>query len=182
MSDFPLSFTLKDGRTCIVRRATEDDAARFIVFMPARITESDFLNYLPGEFSFTLDEERAFLREHAAKPNAIALVAEVDGEIVATAGSEGSKFRRLAHHTECGLVVSKAFWGQGIGRKLMECLLDWARESGLKKMVLRAFADNRKAITLYKSLGFTEEGRLRADALKADGSYRDTILLACHLA
>jgi len=182
MSGFPLKVTLKDGRPCIIRRASEDDAERCLVFLPARIAESDFLNCMPGEFSLTLDEERTFLRERTSRPNSIALVAEVDGEIVATAGCEGSKLKRLAHHTECGLVVSKMFWGQGIGRKLMECLLDWARESGLKKMVLRAFGDNLKAIALYDSLGFVEEGRLRADALKADGSYRDTILMACHLA
>ncbi len=31
---------------------------------------------------------------------------------------------------------------------------------------------------MYESLGFVEEGRLREDALGADGQYRDTLIMA----
>jgi RimJ/RimL family protein N-acetyltransferase len=178
MEELPFEYRLKDGRSCFIRTITEDDAKDFLTFFPPRLSESDFLNYMPGEFSKTLEEERKFIRDHVARPGSTALVAFVEGELVATAGAESKPLKRYAHQTELGLVVARPYWRQGIGRKLMEWLIDWARAEGLRKVTLRVFADNADALELYRSLGFVEEARLRRDALKADGTYRDTILMA----
>ena len=43
---------------------------------------------------------------------------------------------------------------------------------------LAVFANNTRAIGLYESLGFVEEGRLRRDVQLSDGSYGDTFLMA----
>lgn len=44
-------------------------------------------------------------------------------------------------------------------------------------MCLRTFADNTRAQNLYESLGFVEEGRLKDDRQRRDGSFGDTILM-----
>jgi RimJ/RimL family protein N-acetyltransferase len=178
MEELPFEYKLKDGRACFVRAIAEEDAEAFLSFFPPRLSESDFLNYMPGEFSKTLEEERKFIRDHMARPGSTALVAFVEGELVATAGAESKPLKRYAHQTELGLVVAEPYWQQGIGRKLMEWLIDWSGAEGLKKVTLRVFADNANALELYRSLGFVEEARLQGDALKADGTYRDTILMA----
>ena len=41
----------------------EADAEALLAFLPQTHTESDFLNWLPGEFQMTVDEERKFIRE-----------------------------------------------------------------------------------------------------------------------
>ena len=66
----------------------------------------------------------------------------------------------------------------GLGRKMTECIVEWGRRQGLRKLYLRVFADNKHAIALYDSLGFIEEGRLKGDVLRGDGSYSDTIIMA----
>ena len=179
MENLPFSFELRDGRLCTVRRSTEDDAAELCAFMPQALAESDFLERFPDEFNLSVEEEKAWLRQVGERDDAMGLVAEVDGRIIATGGAQSSKFRRDAHHAYIGVIVRKAFWGQGVGRRLLEFLLDWGQSRGLRKMYLiKVFDDNTRAIRLYKSLGFIEEGRLRGDVLRADGRYSDTITMA----
>lgn len=174
----PLSFTLRDGRPCTIRAATEDDAAGFCAFLPRTHVETDHLNFLPGEFNKTVEQERQWIREHYAKPHAILLTAVVDGRTVASGGAGSLDLRRYAHHAECGLAVLEEFWGNGIGRRMMELLVAWGRTCKLHKLYLRVFADNARAIELYRSLGFVEEARLPDDAIGVHGGYRDTIIMA----
>lgn len=55
---FPVTFALADRRQCLLRGATEEDAAELCEFLPKTHTESDFLNYVPGEFDKTVEEEQ----------------------------------------------------------------------------------------------------------------------------
>jgi ribosomal protein S18 acetylase RimI-like enzyme len=44
--------------------------------------------------------------------------------------------------------------GSGVGSRLVESLLDWALESGVRQMKVVVGADNETAISLYTRLGF----------------------------
>lgn len=52
------------------------------------------------------------------------------------------------------VVVDEAHRGEGIGRKLMEKLLEEARHQGLDEILLFTGHHRKAAINLYKSLGF----------------------------
>lgn len=174
----PIRFSLNDGRVATLRACREADAEAFCQFLPKTHAETDFLNYFPGEFNKTVEEERDFLRNKIIQDNAVGVVVEVDGEMVACGGAWSQEQRRFAHHAELGLGVLKAFWRQGIGRKLMDTILEWGRRRGLHKIYLKVHSDNDRAIQLYESLGFVEEGRLKNDIIRHDGGYRDTIIMA----
>lgn len=59
-------------------------------------------------------------------------------------------------------IGEKGYWGKGIGRSVTEDMMDLAFETyGLNRLSLRVFSFNTRAISLYKSLGFVEEGRTR---------------------
>jgi len=176
--DLPMRVKLKDGRECVIRTMTEDDATQLCEILPRTHAESDCLNYLPGEFDKTVEQERTFIREHNAKPRSLSMVVEVDGRIVAYGGAAGDQRRRFHHHAEFGLCVVQAFWRQGLGRVLTEYAVEWGRRLGLRKLYLKVFADNTKAIALYRSAGFIEEARLPGDYQRADGTYGDTIIMA----
>lgn len=53
------------------------------------------------------------------------------------------------------VVVSQDYRGKGIGRKLMELLLERAKECKLNDVLLFSGHHRTPAISLYKSLGFT---------------------------
>lgn len=176
----PVNFSLRDGRACTIRRMIEEDAPELCRVIPQTMSESDFMGYMPGEFKMTVEEERAFLRDHNARPCSMSLCAEMDGGIIAYAGAAAQERKRFAHHAEFGLCVAKAYWRQGLGRKLTQLAIDWGRCRDLHKLYLKVYAYNPRAIALYQQLGFIEEARLKDDVRRADGTLADTIIMAIY--
>ena len=65
----------------------------------------------------------------------------------------------------------------GKGKKLMHCLISIAfKYAKLHTLKLEVFEDNKKAIDLYKKLGFLKEGSLKEFAIKK-GKYKDVIIM-----
>lgn len=58
------------------------------------------------------------------------------------------------------IAVDAAVHGRGVGRALTGALIADAREAGIEVLTLDARGDNTNALHLYRSLGFTEYGRL----------------------
>lgn len=58
------------------------------------------------------------------------------------------------------VAVDAAAHGRGVGRALTAALIADAREAGIEVLTLDARGDNTNARRLYRSLGFTEYGRL----------------------
>ncbi|PLX59768.1 ribosomal protein S18-alanine N-acetyltransferase [Sedimenticola selenatireducens] len=67
--------------------------------------------------------------------------------------------------------------GQGLARRLMQRLINQAREREADTVFLEVRASNRVALGLYESLGFNEIG-LRRGYYPADKGREDAILLA----
>jgi ribosomal protein S18 acetylase RimI-like enzyme len=56
------------------------------------------------------------------------------------------------------LVVNPEYRGEGIGRKLLEHGIQWARENNFPGVMLETQDDNVPACTLYQSCGFVLSG------------------------
>ena len=162
--------------TITVRRAQPADAPAY-----ARVMGD------PGVYAGLLqmphpNEEglRSWLTEANALGKAdLLLVAEVDGQVVGSAGlhPDGPKLRRR-HAWHLGISVLPAFQGRGVGSALMAAMCDYAdRWAGVLRLELTVFVDNERAIALYRRFGFETEGRMRAYALR-DGVYVDTFAMA----
>ncbi|MDU4695080.1 MAG: GNAT family N-acetyltransferase [Paenibacillus sp.] len=80
------------------------------------------------------------------------------------------------HVLELNIAIHPAYQRQGIGRVLMEALLQLAAEQGVRKLSLRVLASNPGAIAFYQSCGFVEQGRL-VDEFWINGAYVDDILM-----
>jgi len=159
-----------------VRRATPNDAASFARIMG---DEEVFANLLQMPYA---DEDfwRTRLAESCApgKPD-LSLVAELDGEIVGTAGLHPvGPAQRRKHVMVLGISIAKHAHGKGVGTSLMRALIDYAdRWAGVLRIELTMYPDNERAIALYRKFGFEHEGRHRAYALR-DGHYTDTLTMA----
>ena len=81
-------------------------------------------------------------------------VAEIDGEIAGCCG-----IRNIAGEGEItNVVVAQKHRQKGIGRKMLEYMLERALEVGIGACTLEVRVSNYKAIALYESLGFVGEG------------------------
>ena len=54
------------------------------------------------------------------------------------------------------MAVDENYRGQGIGRSLIAAAIDWARSRGLHRLYLETNHTLTPAISLYKSMGFTD--------------------------
>jgi putative acetyltransferase len=138
----------------------------------------------PGTFEGTLqmpDMPVASRLEYLQKvdPDGCHLVAVAEGRIVGAAGLHtNGRSPRRAHARSLGIGIAGEWQGRGVGRRLVGRLLDWADNwAGILRVELTVHADNERAIALYRRMGFEEEGRHRAYALK-NGRYVDALFMA----
>jgi ribosomal protein S18 acetylase RimI-like enzyme len=81
-----------------------------------------------------------------------------------------------AHIGTLGLGIIGEYRGQGIGKALMQAAIAQARASGLTRIELTVRGSNLKAQTLYRNLGFVDEGRKERGA-RVDGEYEDVLMM-----
>lgn len=155
---------LKNGQEIIIRKAIKSDAAGLVTYIDKISSQSDFLTFGPGDFNVSVAQEEAFIEGLSGQNNALMLVAESEGQIIGNLRFSGGPRPRVAHVGELGVSVLAEYWGHGIGTKLMEELIEWAKASKtIRKINLRVRSDNHSAIHVYKKLGFIEEGLLTRD-------------------
>ena len=78
------------------------------------------------------------------------------------------------------LTVARDYWGQGIGRGVMEALIAFARQAGLEVLQLEVRADNTRAVALYEHLGFEKLGLYR-NFMKVNGQGFDAWYMNLYL-
>ncbi|NNE66989.1 MAG: GNAT family N-acetyltransferase [Pyrinomonadaceae bacterium] len=91
--------------------------------------------------------------EHIIKPGGQIFFALVGGEAVGTVAliPESEGVVELAK-----MAVTNGYRGYGIGDKLMEAFIDYARQKGFVRIVLESNRKQVPAIRLYKKFGFKE--------------------------
>lgn len=122
--------------------------------------------------STTLESVRARVEAGAADPGVHAFVAETGGLVVGYGALRTGTGRR-ARTADLVLFVHDSHAGRGIGRALLERLLELADDwLDLVRVELEVYTDNARAIRLYESAGFAREGTKRAYAFR-EGSWAD---------
>lgn len=120
------------------------------------------------EVAGLLDE----VRRAAAAGDAALRAAYLDGRLAGL--GYWRRYQRPTHRPHADLeklAVAPHAAGRGVGRVLTRALIDDARDAGVEVLTLDARGDNARALNLYRSLGFTEYGRLPAFVAVGDRRY-----------
>jgi ribosomal protein S18 acetylase RimI-like enzyme len=159
-----------------IRRLMQADAADAVLYRDIRL---EALGVHPEAFGSTLEIE-------AAQPSgwfadrlgsSTVLAGFRDAELVAVAGFAIQQGQKQAHKGAIwGMYVRSDARRTGIGRRLIEAILDLARDR-VELIQLTVIRDNEQARRLYASVGFLEYG-IERNALKQDGRYYDEVLMA----
>lgn len=105
------------------------------------------------------------------------LVAVEDGSVVGWVALSPTSARECySGVVEHSVYVAQDARGRGIGRALMEALIESAEAAGLWTIETGIFPENAASLALHERVGFRVVGR-RERIAQLDGVWRDTILL-----
>lgn len=136
----------------------------------------------PGQFCSQPSEldEKAVIQT-IQSTQSIYLVAEHERQIIGHAFLEPYTLQSLRHIADLNIAIHLGWQSQGIGRKLLEELIKRAKNSSsIEKIQLNVRAANIPAISLYKKMGFQEEGRLK-NRVKVKDRYIDDLIMGLEL-
>lgn len=105
------------------------------------------------------------------------IVADLDGRVVGWAGLSDYRPRACyAGIAEFSIYLDAAARGRGIGRLLLDRLIEAARERGFWKLVSRVFPFNAASRALCRRCGFREVGVYEKHGL-LDGRWTDVVIV-----
>lgn len=165
------------GRPYLIRPSHDGDAPGLAALIDAVAGEGELIAAAPGEPD-TIEQSSRLVS--IVLEGGLTLTLEVDGVPAGHVMVQRRAGKHYAHVGEIAIIVSNAQRGVGLGRSLMEMAIDWGRAVGLAKLSLRVFPDNGRAIALYRSLGFEDEGLVRGEVRMPSGD-RDMLLMGLFL-
>lgn len=173
----PKYHNLPDGRQVFLRfPQPEQDAEEMLKFFNAVRAETPFLSDGPDD-SLTVEKEAKYLAELNQSPTQMMVVAAVGNEIAGNSFLRMNAKPRFAHRATLGIALYEKYWGLGIGKLLLQAVIDTARQKGIDYLELDVVADNARAIGLYERMGFETIGCL-PDAIRwEDGSSHDLLTM-----
>ena len=160
----------------MIRHAVAADFAQVLALYKLVATIPDGIARTPGEV--TGDYVAGFM--HKAASHGLELVWEEGGRIVGEIHASCPGIAALSHLlTDLTIAVAPEAQGRGVGRGLFQALLAHVTDHmpQIHRVELFARVSNEKARSLYRSLGFVEEGRLRARVNNARGVAEDDTLM-----
>ncbi len=114
----------------------------------------------------------AFVQEMTANAVARYLVAEAGGEVIGYAGA----WLILDESHITNVAIREDMRGLGLGRKLMQELLQYLSNLGAAYATLEVRVSNERAQRLYQSLGFIAVGRRKQ---YYEDNREDALLMVC---
>lgn len=169
---------LKDGSKAVIREVTPDDVAQLVDIQLSVAEENFYMVTESNEFNPTVEEEIQRIQESLDKPGNTLLTAEVNKDMIGFVEIESEKKKRKAHIGALDIFIKEQWRETGVGSALMDTSLEWAEDNPLiEKVGLAVFANNERAIRLYKKLGFVEEGRRVKELKFNDEEYVDEVLM-----
>lgn len=173
------SFTLKNGKQIIFRHLTIEDAERFLEFRAQTAHDSTHTMHYVGMTFPSVEETAKRLQSQEEDQFDISIGAFDNNKVIAW-----MSFRLIwgnhpwtSHHANFGMMVLKEYWGQGIGKKLLDLQEQHARQVGITRIEAMVRVQNKRGVKLYENNGFKIEGT-RRKAAKIDGEYQDEYYIA----
>lgn len=146
----------------IIRPAREEDRRRLAELYAEVAAEGDKIG---GEPPVDIERRASTFRLEGF------FVAEAAGETVGSLSVHG----QLDGVGEIGMMLAREWRGRGIGTRLMQAAVEYARARGMHKLSLGVWPHNAAAIALYRKFGFVEEGRRVKHYRRRNGDLWDIV-------
>ena len=167
----PIHIKDRLGREVVLRSADVSDAAALIDYLKITTAETPYLIREPQEVTLTLEQEQRFIESIMKAEKALLLIASIDGKHIGNCSLMSiAPYKRYAHRGEIAIALYQEC---GIGKVMMQTVLDVAKLLGYEQVELEVVSDNSRAIEMYKKLGFEKYGSFPNNMKYSDGTYAD---------
>lgn len=170
----PLKASDKTGCQVILRNAETDDAESLLNYLKITASETPYLIREPEEVTLSIEQERAFIQRIMDSDRELLLIAAVDGKHAGNCSLMSlGDYKRYRHRCSIAIALYQEYCNRGIGKIMLETILDAAKKAGYEQAELEVIADNKNAIALYEALGFEKYGLFPDNMKYENGNYAD---------
>ena len=141
----------------VIEKASREDAEEMLAYLKQIGSETDNLTFGAEGVCCTVEEEAEHIRQTENSHDEAMFVAK-DGDKIIGDASLSRLPRRMRHRGDFGIAVVREYWNQGVGRRLLEEIIRFARENAFEIIELQVRSDNAAAIHLYEKFGFQKMG------------------------
>ncbi len=175
------TYKLKSGHLVSIRVPNKSEAFDLITLKRDYIKSTTTLPWTLDEYAIDIDKEAALIADYYNSENSILLVAEYNDKLIGNIDITGSTRKKMHHTAMLGMGIKEEWRNEGLGKILIECVLDWAKQhSELKIIWLDVYASNVLGVNLYKKMGFEVSGVVK-DFFLEGHAYIDKIQMYKHL-
>lgn len=160
-----------------IRMIVPEDAQPFLELNHRLDRETRLMLLEPGERTTTVEQVRNRIKHTLKQDNEAVFVVEVENALVGYASVMGGHLNRTKHKASVVAGVLQEYAGKGIGGRLFDTLVQWAKDSPLLRLELTVMIHNERAIALYRKFGFQIEG-IQKGSLMVDGVLVDEYTMA----
>jgi GNAT superfamily N-acetyltransferase len=118
------------------------------------------------------EQELARDLQVGAQRDCVHLVAKNAQRVIAWAHIERNKGISVEHRGNLGMGVLPQYRGRGLGKRSITNCIAAANVCGIDRIELAVRSDNRRALSLYCSVGFAVESIVKR-AMRIDGVFQD---------
>lgn len=174
LEGFPRSLTLRDGTPFTVRPVKRGDQPALLAFY-RELPQEDRL-FLKDDVTTESWADR-FIRR-IERGEALSLVAEKDGAILAEATLYRPRHGWSAHVGELRVAVARSHRRKGLATALAGMLVKLATDQGVDKLIVEVVENQVAALRTFAKLGFQQEAVLRGHVKDIRGARRDLFIFA----
>ena len=170
----PMKVIDKTGYEVLLRNAEINDAEDLIKYLKITTSETPYLIREPDEVTLSLEQEQNFIQRVMDSDRELMLVAIFDGKHIGNCSLMGiGDYRRYHHRCSVAIALYQEYCGRGIGKVMLQTVLEIAKEIGYEQAELEVIADNKNAIALYENLGFEKYGHFPNNMKYENMKYAD---------
>lgn len=169
------AYKLKTGKSIRVRMPELDEVQKLIDLKKSYLKNTKTIPLVLDEYPSSVKNELASITDYETSLNSILLVAEFENEFIGNIDLTGSKRSKMFHTGMIGMGIKEKWRNMGLGRILIESVIDWAKENSEIELIwLDVYASNELGYNLYKNTGFKISGIIN-DFFKDENGYADKV-------
>lgn len=125
-----IEFTLKDGRTALLRSPRAEDVQGTLEYLYQSAGETEFILRYPEECgNYTPEGEKELFERDNRSDNTAMIMCLVEGKIVGNCMIRWSNGIKTRHRAQVAIALLRDYWNQGIGTRMFREMIRIAEEN-----------------------------------------------------